>query len=297
MRSRDFWDYFDRVAKPRLALRASTFSSAFTYLDHFDRPVGIIETGCVREKGAWEGDGQSTILFDKYAETHPGSVVLSVDSDPAATALCKSVVTSSTRVTTSDSIAFLESLTEQPPPELGAIDLLYLDSLDTDPNFEDPLPAVHHLKELLTIAPMIGPETLVLVDDSPLYLFGVSGGDGSVKPIRPPSIGGKGRLIAEYAATIGAELFFSEYQCGWLGFSRFPGSSLPNGSGIAAHSKASTDTAISNGISDDLFVRGGLQLAEVRAVMAWARRHPRIASATRRAALVAAWCATLWRQQ
>jgi hypothetical protein len=36
----------------------------------------------------WAGDGQSTILFDKYAEFHPGSVFYSVYLDPKATAFC-----------------------------------------------------------------------------------------------------------------------------------------------------------------------------------------------------------------
>jgi len=33
------------------------------------------------------------------------------------------------------------------------------------------------------------------------------------------SVGGKGRLVAEYAAAAGAKLLFAEYQAGWTDFS------------------------------------------------------------------------------
>ncbi len=298
MRSPDFWDYFDRLARPNLGLRANAFSCAFTYLDRLDRPVGIVETGCVREKDAWEGDGQSTVLFDKYAQTHPGSVVLSVDSDPAATALCRSLVTSRTRIHTGDSIAFLQSLTEHPPPELVHIDLLYLDSLDIDMNFEDPLPsATHHLKELLTVMPLVRPETLVVVDDSPLEMIGVIAEDGSTNLIRSPRIGGKGKLIAEYASAIGVEPFFREYQCGWLGLGRFNGSSAqvawPPASGCGNSAKG----AAPNVISEDLMVRGGFQVAEIRAVMTWIRYRPRFAKALRRTSEIARRWPAFWKGQ
>jgi hypothetical protein len=44
--------------------------------------------------------------------------------------------------------------------------------------------------------------------------------NNSVNLVRPPRIGGKGRLIAEYAAQIGAEVLFADYQCGWLRIGR-----------------------------------------------------------------------------
>jgi len=80
--------------------------------------------------------------------------------------------------------------------------------------------AVHHLKELVAIAPLLSSETLVVVDDSPSSFIGVPDQNNSVQPIRPPRIGGKGRLIAEYAAQIRANVLFTEYQCGWLGIGR-----------------------------------------------------------------------------
>ena len=115
-------------------------------------------------------------------------------------------------------------MADHPPTGLEFLDLLYLDSFDVD--FDDPLPSViHHLKELRAIAPLVSLETLVVVDDSPSSFIGVPDGDKPVQPIRPPRIGGKGRLIAEYADQIGAERLFAEYQCGWLRLGRPPRSS------------------------------------------------------------------------
>ena len=87
MRSEEFWRYFDAQARPKLSIRADTFGKIFEYLDRFDRPVGIVETGCVRKADNWAGDGGSTILFDKYAEFHEGTVVYTVDIDAQATSL------------------------------------------------------------------------------------------------------------------------------------------------------------------------------------------------------------------
>ena len=113
-----------------------------------------------RTKDNWQGDGQSTLLFDKYAEHHHGSFVHTVDIDQDATATCSAMVSKRVSVHTGDSVAFLKSL------DVSPIDLLYLNSFDLDMNY--PLPsAIHHLKELVAIAPMISSETLVVVDDSP----------------------------------------------------------------------------------------------------------------------------------
>ena len=219
MRSDDFWKYFDQIARSKLARRADTFSKVFSYLDRFDRPVIIVETGCVRQKEAWEGDGQSTILFDKYAEFHPGSIVYSVDIDPAAAALCRSLVRPEVLIHTGDSVAFLRSLADRPACEVKSIDLLYLDSYDV--NLQYPLPsAIHALKELLAIQPLVSSETLVVADDSPLTFLGVANPNRSMTVFEAPQTGGKGKLIGEYATQIGAEVYFTGHQCAWLGLGR-----------------------------------------------------------------------------
>jgi hypothetical protein len=84
MWSDTFWSFYESI-RPKLIHRSETFAQMFKHLDAFDRPVGIVETGCTRQAGTWQGDGNSTVLFDKYAQTHPGFRVLSVDLDENAT--------------------------------------------------------------------------------------------------------------------------------------------------------------------------------------------------------------------
>jgi hypothetical protein len=50
MRSPNFWSWFDGIAGPQLAHRTEGFRKVFDHLDRFDRPVGIVETGCVRRR-------------------------------------------------------------------------------------------------------------------------------------------------------------------------------------------------------------------------------------------------------
>jgi hypothetical protein len=212
-----FWKYFDADVAPHLMHRADGFRKIFAYLDGFERPVGIIETGCMRKDYDW-GDGKSTLLFTKYAEWHPASVVYSVDLDPTAVELCRSLVGEGVRLHCGDSVAFLKSLADQPPADLAAIDLLYLDSYDVD--FDNPLPsAIHHLKELVAIAPLLSAETLVVVDDSPMSVLAVPQG-GQLNLVSQPRVSGKGKLVAEYAEQIGAKRLISGYQMGWVGIGR-----------------------------------------------------------------------------
>jgi hypothetical protein len=97
-------------------------------------PAGWIRDASRKIKADnWAGDGQSTILFDRYACFHPGSAVFSVDRDPEAAALCRSLVGDRVHVHAGDSLAYLKSLAARPPPALEFADLLYLDSLDVDP--------------------------------------------------------------------------------------------------------------------------------------------------------------------
>ncbi len=213
MRSKEFWQYFNSDVKPLLAARADTFEQMFVHLDQFDRPVGIIETGCTREAGNWAGDGCSTLLFDTYAKHHVGSKIYTVDLDPEATALCQQLVSTNVSVHTGDSVGYLKSLADKPPADMPYLDLLYLDSYDVD--FHNPtLSAIHHLKELVAVIPLIRSETLVVVDDSPLSIIAYSN-EGKFALVEPPSIGGKGKFVAEYAEQIGATKQFSSYQCGW----------------------------------------------------------------------------------
>jgi hypothetical protein len=211
-----FWNYFNNEISSRLSIRQQTFRKMFEYLDSFQRPVFIVETGCVRNSNTYEGEGQSTILFDRYANANPDSVVYTVDLDPKATQLCQSLVSEKVKVHTGDSIAFLREISTKPPQPFATIDLLYLDSYDVD--FANPHPsALHHIKELLAASPLVTDKTLVVVDDSPSDVSMLFNEGGTVTFLNKPKISGKGKYIAEYAEAVAARLEFAAYQCGWTG--------------------------------------------------------------------------------
>jgi hypothetical protein len=64
----------------------------------------------------------------------------------------------------------------------------------------------------------IGENTLVAMDDCPQTMHFVPGRGDQLLMVGPAVVGGKGRLVAEYAAAAGAKLLFADYQAGWTGF-------------------------------------------------------------------------------
>jgi hypothetical protein len=216
MNNLNFWAFFESEAYPNLANRQQSLRYVFEYLDKLKRPVFIVETGCVRNVGTWAGEGQSTILFDKFVSELPGSVMHTVDLEPKATALCKTLVSQNVNVNTGDSVSFFRTLSKSLPMGFSHADVLYLDSYDVD--FNNPhLSAMHHVKELLAAAPLIGPETLVVIDDAPLEANFIPA-DGGMAFVTQPVVGGKGKYVGEYARNIGLTPVFSGYQVGWIGF-------------------------------------------------------------------------------
>lgn len=193
----DFWKFFAQTAAPQLAHRAVTMRQTFEYLDKCADPLIIVETGSVRTKNNWAGDGQSTVLFDRYAQHREGCVVHTVDIDPKVTHQCLALVSDRVQAHTGNSITFLYQLAKcEVAPSTSW--LFYLDSYDV--NWSDPYPAAaHHLQELVAISPLIQPDTLIVVDDS---------------PSQPR---GKGFLIKDYAKAIGATILFCDYQLGLTG--------------------------------------------------------------------------------
>ena len=216
MNTPNFWKYFEADAHPNLAFRQDTLRYIFEYLDGKNRAVFIVETGCVRNANNWAGDGQSTVLFDRFASEWPGSVMHSVDIDPSATALCKTLVSAMPQIHTGDSVLFLRNLAKNPPKGFPYLDVLYLDSVDVD--FRNPhLSALHHMKELLAASSLIGPETLVVVDDAPLEANFIMF-ESKLSFVTHQEISGKGKYVADYAKSIGLKTVFSGYQAGWIGF-------------------------------------------------------------------------------
>jgi hypothetical protein len=209
-----FWEYFNGFAAPLLQHRAGSFRMAFEHLEKLGRPPCIVETGCVRNQGTFTGEGQSTVLFDKFSECVSGTMVHSVDISPESTGMCKSIVSSRINVHTSDSVTFLRHQCAGLIRPFDHIDLLYLDSYDVD--VENPHDsAMHHIKELLAVAPLVSANSFILVDDSPTTAsFFI---DGQLKLVTPQRIGGKGKYIASYMENIGSKPLYQGYQAAWLG--------------------------------------------------------------------------------
>jgi hypothetical protein len=214
----EFWGFFNDEAAAKLALRAKSFRKIFEYLDSVDGPITIVETGCARLADNWAGDGQSTVMFDKYiGGRDQESECYTVDIDPASIAACKQLVSPRIVVNQDDSVHYLNVLARKFAHDEKRISLLYLDSFDLDMTYWYPS-AIHHLKELTAVMRCIDAKTLVVVDDCPLNGNFVPGDGNQISFVGSASVGGKGRLVAEYAASVGAQILFAEYQAGWTGF-------------------------------------------------------------------------------
>jgi predicted O-methyltransferase YrrM len=183
--------YFDEIS-PRLNKRRTSFETMFEFLSKIKHPT-IIETGTYREENNYEGDGCSTLLFDKYIECHGGNLI-SIDNDPKACQLARNATTEAL-VLERDSV---EALGEME----GRVDLLYLDSCNIKDWDNDWAPAAHHLKELFAAKNIIRPGTLIVVDDN----FQTTAGN----------LIGKGRLINETMESLGIEPYIFGYQIGWI---------------------------------------------------------------------------------
>ena len=180
----DTWTkYYEEVA-PRLGKRRDSFDTMFTFLGEFKYPT-IVETGTYREQNNYEGDGCSTLLFDKYIECYGGNLI-SIDIDPKACQLARNATTEAL-VIQRDSV---EALGEME----GRVDLLYLDSFNIDNWNNDWAPAANHLKELFAAKNMV--DDNILTTKSNLI--------------------GKGRLIYELMESLGIEPLIFGYQIGWI---------------------------------------------------------------------------------
>jgi predicted O-methyltransferase YrrM len=150
MGKKEFLAEFDQKYYPLLQGRAQSFRDVFEALGP---EVTIVETGTLREPGNWAGDGQSTLLFDRYV-THCLGKVYSIDINPRNSEVAKPLVTFAVTFIVEDSLKFLPRL-EEP------IDLLYLDSLDGDMKGT----AEHQLQEFLEAKKNLHSGSIVFIDD------------------------------------------------------------------------------------------------------------------------------------
>lgn len=193
--------------RPRLARRADGFAALFAALDAIGGPRLLVETGTLRVPANWRGDGQSSVMFDLYAqmEGRAGRSVsfVSIDLSVASIAAARGVCSHATQLICNDSVHALHTLGRLLPPR--AATLLYLDSYDLD--VANPWPSAHHhLMELTAAAPLLGPGSLIMVDD-----FDVR--DPADTGAGVP--GGKGLLVDRYLASIGARTLYSGYARLW----------------------------------------------------------------------------------
>lgn len=149
--------------------------TAFTFLaDNLpDAPV-IVETGSLRSVGNVGGDGNSTLLWDEL--TAAAGQVYSIDID--------SVCGDNIAEHCGKQVQFINGDSEKVLGELRStlkrVDLLYIDSLDVDFEFDE-LAARHALREVQMAIPLLDKRSFVAVDDN--NQFGR----------------GKGRLVAQLA--------------------------------------------------------------------------------------------------
>jgi len=190
----EFHTGFEAYIRDRVGKRSDGFKAIFDALDNHTRPL-IVETGCLRVPRNWEGDGQSTFQFDWYARERGGHVI-TIDANEESIASARRACSSATSTILNDSVAALTTLGAMAKAPVA---LLYLDSFDLDTS--DPMPsAVHHAMEIMAARDLLGPGTIVCVDDF------------DVPPLGP---GGKGLIVDQFLKTVRAEVIYSGYQKIW----------------------------------------------------------------------------------
>lgn len=196
---------FYNDVRNKLNHRMEGFDYIFQYFVDIENPL-IVETGCAREMDNYEGDGQSSLLFDKFIKQYGGEFH-TVDIAKESTDYCKGRMTSNhSHVYTEDSITQLKKLNAQFQQDNKKIDFLYLDSFDAPRDNPEVIyhSSVHHLYELLTIAPSLKEGALIGVDDN-----WIEQKDGQNYLL------GKGQFVFDYMNKSGRKLCQGGYQLFW----------------------------------------------------------------------------------
>ncbi len=176
----------------RLSMRAGTF---YQMIKHLDQSPGgrIIETGCAWDKDNFEGQGQSTLIWDWVLSNRQDLYCTSIDATPKSIDNAKAQV-QHVNLILGDSVKVLNAM-----PSHTFIDcrLLYLDSFDWTPelNLES---AFHHMAELACVWPHLPSGCMIAVDDR--HGVGV----------------GKHWLVEAFMTKLKIEPVFCEYQIGWV---------------------------------------------------------------------------------
>jgi hypothetical protein len=177
----------------RLAARKEGFKFIVDHLSKISVPSYIIETGTARIEGNWEGDGQSTLIWDWCLERNPALKCLSIDLYQEYVDIAKSQ-TKKVEFICSDSI---KALSEMDESIVRNTRLLYLDSFDWSPDMHLES-AFHHMCELSAVWKLLPDDCLIVVDDchGPLQ--------------------GKHVMVQYYLAKLLKSPAFAGYQTGWF---------------------------------------------------------------------------------
>lgn len=189
-----FTEAFSTYYAPLLGRRREGFKRLFEAVKIQGEPPLILETGTLRLAGNWQGDGQSTFLFDRFAQDHGGRV-LSIDVNPDSIDSARRVCSGYTTLICNDSVMALETMSRTISRKAS---LVYLDSFDVDRNDYTPS-AIHHMLELAAVMPMLASGSVVAIDD-----FSIEGVGG-----------GKGQLVDRYMQSVDAVVIYDGYQKIW----------------------------------------------------------------------------------
>lgn len=151
----------------RLNHRKDGFETAcnhvFKMVGSLDTPINIIETGTSRILDNWEGDGQSTQVWDRMAEGNGRIRVFSIDLNEDAIRVAASQ-TKHVELLAGESVQVLSDIAKFKPEIPKNTWLLYLDSFDWAPDLNIDS-SLHHIHELTTIFPLLPSGCMIMVDD------------------------------------------------------------------------------------------------------------------------------------
>lgn len=137
--------------------RWPTFQWIAAELLKTDKPIGVFETGTARIRGNWDGDGQSTLMWDFLAQATRG-FVMSVDLNPDSCRVCRKQVKIAS-VINADSI-----LAARLFKRAHETSLLFLDSYDWSEE-KKAYSSLHCIGELAAIYEKLPSGCLIAVDD------------------------------------------------------------------------------------------------------------------------------------
>jgi hypothetical protein len=206
--SKNFLQHFDKIYKQKLVSRGESFQRLFeTVLSRISENIIIVETGIVRDFDNWEGDGNSTVIFDDLVN-QIGGMTVTIDIDFQACFDATLHLSEKSRIIWGDSISVLASIDLVIPKP---IDILYLDSLDIKGNNEIQA-SLHNLNEFQSANAHLSQNCILFIDDTFGIHYNATLEDIDRIDKFPDIVQGKGRYLLEFFNKIGVHFKFTGYQ-------------------------------------------------------------------------------------